>query len=123
MARLRLAPRQLRRVSTCKDNASVIAGGPAPLIATALYANYHTGYAIAIYLAVCAVISYVSTAYMPDYTPVRTSPPNTIAVKLRLVLRTLGGGAAMLPPNCLLDWISPASTARLGRELGPSLAG
>jgi MFS family permease len=48
--------------------ASVIAGGPAPLIATALYANYHTGYAIAIYLAVCAVISYVSTAYMPDYT-------------------------------------------------------
>jgi MFS family permease len=48
--------------------ASVIAGGPAPLIATALYANYHTGYAIAIYLAVCAVISYVSTSYMPDYT-------------------------------------------------------
>ena len=48
--------------------ASVIAGGPAPLIATWLYANYHTGYAIAIYLAVCAVISYVSTAYMPDFT-------------------------------------------------------
>jgi hypothetical protein len=48
--------------------ASVIAGGPAPLIATALYAYYHTGYAIAVYLAVCAVISYVSTAYMPDYT-------------------------------------------------------
>jgi len=44
--------------------ASVIAGGPAPLIATALYANYHTGYAIAIYLAVCAVISFVSTAYI-----------------------------------------------------------
>src|SRR5690348_2082547 len=48
--------------------ASVIAGGPAPLIATALYAAYHTGYAIAAYLAVCAVISYVATAYMPDYT-------------------------------------------------------
>jgi MFS family permease len=48
--------------------ASVIAGGPAPLIATALYANYQTGYAIAIYLAICAVISYVSTVYMPDYT-------------------------------------------------------
>jgi hypothetical protein len=29
--------------------ASVIAGGPAPLIATALFAAYHTGYAVAIY--------------------------------------------------------------------------
>jgi MFS family permease len=48
--------------------ASVIAGGPAPLIATALFAAYHTGYAVAVYLAVCAVISLVSTAYMPDYT-------------------------------------------------------
>ena len=40
--------------------ASVIAGGPAPLIATALFAAYHTGYAIAIYIAACAVISLVS---------------------------------------------------------------
>jgi MFS family permease len=48
--------------------ASVIAGGPAPLIATALFAAYHTGYAIAIYLALCGVISLVSAAYMPDYT-------------------------------------------------------
>jgi len=48
--------------------ASIIAGGPAPLIATALFAAYHTGYAIAVYLALCAVISFVSTAYMPDYT-------------------------------------------------------
>src|SRR3974390_2697767 len=44
------------------------AGGPAPLIATALFAAYHTGYAIAIYLALCGVISLISTAYMPDYT-------------------------------------------------------
>jgi MFS family permease len=48
--------------------ASLIAGGPAPLIATALFAAYHTGYAIAIYIAVCAVISLVSAAFMPDYT-------------------------------------------------------
>src|SRR5207302_11280534 len=48
--------------------ASVIAGGPAPLIATALFAAYHTGYAIATYLAICSVITLVSTAYMPDYT-------------------------------------------------------
>jgi hypothetical protein len=31
--------------------ASLIAGGPAPLIATALFAHYQTGYAIAIYIA------------------------------------------------------------------------
>ena len=48
--------------------ASVIAGGPAPLIATALFAAYHTGYAIAIYIAACAVVSLVSAALMPDYT-------------------------------------------------------
>ena len=48
--------------------ASIIAGGPAPLIATALFAAYYTGYAIAIYIAACAVISVISTALMPDYT-------------------------------------------------------
>jgi metabolite-proton symporter len=48
--------------------ASVIAGGPAPLIATALFATYHSGYAIAIYIAACAVVSVVSAAFMPDYT-------------------------------------------------------
>ena len=48
--------------------ASIIAGGPAPLIATALFAAYHTGYAIAIYIAACAVVSLVSTGLMPDYT-------------------------------------------------------
>ena len=48
--------------------ASIIAGGPAPIIATALFAAYHSGYAIAIFIAACAVISAVSTAFMPDYT-------------------------------------------------------
>jgi MFS family permease len=48
--------------------ASIIAGGPAPLIATWLFATYHTGYAISIYIAACAVISVVSASYMPDYT-------------------------------------------------------
>ena len=48
--------------------ASVIAGGPAPLIATALFATYHTGYAISIYIAACVVVSLVSAAFMPDYT-------------------------------------------------------
>ena len=48
--------------------ASVIAGGPAPLIATALFATYHSGYAISIYIAACAVVGLVATAFMPDYT-------------------------------------------------------
>jgi MFS family permease len=48
--------------------ASIIAGGPAPLIATWLFATYHTGTSIAIYIAACAVISLVSSALMPDYT-------------------------------------------------------
>ena len=48
--------------------ASIIAGGPAPLIATWLFASYQTGYAIAIYIAACAVISAVAAAFMPDYT-------------------------------------------------------
>jgi len=48
--------------------ASIIAGGPAPIIATALFAAYGSGYAIAGYIAVLAVISFVSAAMMPDYT-------------------------------------------------------
>jgi MFS family permease len=50
------------------QHASIIAGGPAPLIATWLFATYKTGYAIAIYIAACAVISAVAAAFMPDYT-------------------------------------------------------
>jgi MFS family permease len=48
--------------------ASIIAGGPAPLIATWLFATYHSGYAISCYIAVLAVISFIAAAMMPDYT-------------------------------------------------------
>ena len=48
--------------------ASVIAGGPAPLIATALFARYHSGYAISIYIAACAVVSLAAASFMPDHT-------------------------------------------------------
>ncbi len=48
--------------------ASVIAGGPAPLIATALFAAYGSGQAISIYIAACALVSLASAALMPDYT-------------------------------------------------------
>ena len=48
--------------------ASVIAGGPAPLIATWLYGTYHSAFAIAIYIAICAVITLIATAMMSDFT-------------------------------------------------------
>ncbi len=48
--------------------ASIIAGGPAPIIATALFASYHSGYAISWYIAACAVVSLISAAMMPDFT-------------------------------------------------------
>jgi len=48
--------------------ASVIAGGPAPLIATALYAYYRSGYTIAAYILVCAIVSLFAAWRMGDYT-------------------------------------------------------
>jgi len=48
--------------------ASVIAGGPAPLIATWLFGHFQTPYAIAGYIAACAVVSLIATALMTDYT-------------------------------------------------------
>lgn len=48
--------------------ASVIAGGPAPLIATWLFGRFHSATAIAIYIAICAVVTLVATAMMTDYT-------------------------------------------------------
>src|SRR5579863_7296928 len=48
--------------------ASLVAGGPSPLIAAWLFATYKNGYAIAIYIAACAVISLIASALMPDYT-------------------------------------------------------
>jgi metabolite-proton symporter len=48
--------------------ASVIAGGPAPLIATWLYATYKSGMAIALYILFNAVVSFIATSMMKDYT-------------------------------------------------------
>jgi MFS family permease len=48
--------------------ASITAGGPAPLIATALLAATGSGYAIAAYILFCALVSIIAAALMPDYT-------------------------------------------------------
>ncbi len=44
------------------------AGSPAPLIATALLAAFGSGYVIAAYIALCAIVSIVATLLMPDHT-------------------------------------------------------
>jgi MFS family permease len=46
--------------------ASVIAGGPAPLIAVALFAAYHTGTAVAFYILACAIVSIIAVALMKE---------------------------------------------------------
>ena len=48
--------------------ASIIAGGPAPLIATALLAWTGSGYSIALYVLLSAVVSIAATVPLPDYT-------------------------------------------------------
>jgi MFS family permease len=46
--------------------AAVFAGGPAPLIATALLAATGSGYVIALYIFGCAIVSVVATAALPN---------------------------------------------------------
>jgi metabolite-proton symporter len=47
---------------------SVIAGGPAPLIAAWLLGRYRSAYAIAGYIAFCSVVTLIATSLMSDYT-------------------------------------------------------
>jgi metabolite-proton symporter len=47
--------------------ASVIAGGPAPLIAVALFGAFKSGYVIALYILFCAVCSLVAASLLGDY--------------------------------------------------------
>jgi MFS family permease len=46
--------------------AAVFAGGPAPIIATALLAATGSGYVIALYIFGCAIVSIVATALLPN---------------------------------------------------------
>ena len=47
---------------------SVIAGGPAPLIATSLFSRYHSGQVIAVFIAACAILSLIATSLLTDHT-------------------------------------------------------
>ena len=47
---------------------SVIAGGPAPLIASSLMARYHSSTPIALFIFACAIVTLLSTALLKDRT-------------------------------------------------------
>jgi MFS family permease len=47
---------------------SIIAGGPAPIIATWLLARYHSGTVIAAFVLACAIVSIAATAALDDHT-------------------------------------------------------
>jgi MFS family permease len=48
--------------------ASIIAGGPAPFVATWLFSTYHSALPIALYVCVCAAISICAALLLPDQT-------------------------------------------------------
>jgi len=48
--------------------ASIIAGGPAPFIATWLFATYHSSLPISLYICICAAISICAALLLPDRT-------------------------------------------------------
>jgi MFS family permease len=47
--------------------ASIIAGGPAPIVAAWLFSVYKTGTSIAIYICICALIGFIATLFMTEY--------------------------------------------------------
>ena len=47
---------------------SLIAGGPAPLIASSLLSRYQSATPIAVFILVCAIISLIATAMLTDNT-------------------------------------------------------
>ena len=84
--------------------ASIIAGGPAPLIAAALFAKYQSWVAISVYITICAVISVVSAAMLKDYTGKDISAEYAFGRGVSVVDLTP-------PPNPL-----PPTPSRKGRE-------
>ena len=63
---------------------SLIAGGPAPLIATALLSRYRSATPLALFILACAVISLIATAMLKDHTNKDIS--NTSQRQLQMVL-------------------------------------
>jgi MFS family permease len=60
--------------------ASVVAGGPAPLVAAWLLHTFHSGYAIAVYVMVAAVVTMAATAMLRVLPSVEAAPEEPPAV-------------------------------------------
>jgi hypothetical protein len=71
--------------------ASLIAGGPAPLIATALLASTGSGYSVAIYILVCAIVSISATIFLPEERRAKAANPSTGPEVLRVLARSPTG--------------------------------
>ena len=50
------------------QSASIIVGGPAPIIATWLFATFHSSVPIALYILLLAIIGIIATSMLTDYT-------------------------------------------------------
>jgi MFS family permease len=48
--------------------ASIIAGGPSPFIATALFATFHSSLPIALYILLCGILGIIAASLLTDYT-------------------------------------------------------
>jgi MFS family permease len=48
--------------------ASIIAGGPSPFIATALFATFHSSLPIALYIMLCGILGIIAASLLTDYT-------------------------------------------------------
>ncbi len=63
--------------------ASIVAGGPAALIATFLLHQFGTGYAVAVYMLVAAIITIVATILLPDHSRQDIADANTYSTKVK----------------------------------------
>jgi len=48
--------------------ASIIAGGPSPFIATALFATFNSSLPIALYIMLCGILGIIAASLLTDYT-------------------------------------------------------
>ncbi|PYI65280.1 MFS transporter [Arthrobacter livingstonensis] len=63
--------------------ASIIAGGPAALVATILLHNFGTGYAVSVYILVSALITIAATLGLKDYSRSDISDPDTYSPRVK----------------------------------------
>jgi hypothetical protein len=72
--------------------ASILGGGPTPIIAALLFARDPSGYLIAGYLLVCSVISIIAAAFMREQMRSTADQPSPSAVD-----RTMPGQEGRIP--------------------------